>query len=271
MEWLELRELDMGPEGSGQFLQFFEEELIPHIESTYRADPTNRMLMGHSSGGTFALYALLNGADTFNNFIASSPGSAAGWIDSVENYAANQGETTTKLYLSVGDLDAEAVIASVESFDDALVKMGYDELIHKMMVLDGETHLSAAKKEATGEDSLMTRTTQEVFDSHKVAIETLDIEMLMGDYAEDAVLVTLGGALNGKEAILKGFFEATLEQFPDMVITYDQIVCEGDVCLLQWSGKSSNGNIPVGVGVLYIKVGQIQRQVEWFEVVPNEG
>jgi len=142
MEWLELRELDMGPEGSEQFLQFFEEELIPYIESTYRADPANRTLAGHSSGGNFALYALLNAADTFGNFIASSPGAAAGLIDAVENFAANQDETAAKLYLSVGDLDTE-VVAGVQAFDDALVEMDFDGLVHEMMVLDNETHLSA--------------------------------------------------------------------------------------------------------------------------------
>ena len=107
MKWLELRELDMGVDGRENYLQFFEEELIPYIEATYRADPANRTLAGHSSGGNFALYGLLNGANTFSNFIASSPGNIAGLVDSVDNFAANQGGTMTKLYLSVGDLDAK--------------------------------------------------------------------------------------------------------------------------------------------------------------------
>jgi len=143
MDWLELRELDMGPEGRENYLQFFEEELIPHIESIYRADSTNRTLAGHSTGGDFALYGLLNGADTFRNFIASSPCSAAaGLLDTVENFTTNQVETPAKLYLSVGDLDAEACIASVEAFNDALGEMGFEGLDYEMMILDGETHLS---------------------------------------------------------------------------------------------------------------------------------
>jgi len=183
-------------------------------------------------------------------------------------------------------LDAEPVVAGVTAFDDALVEMGSEGLVHEMMVLDGETHLSARPRafnsgmrwlfagdaegtSSTEEDSLMTRTTQEVFDSHKEAIETLNIEKLMADYAEDAVLVTLDGALNGKDAILTGFFQASLEQFPDLAVTYDKIVCEGDVCLLQWSGDTSAATIPVGIGVLVIQDGLIQRQVEWFEVVPK--
>jgi len=281
MKWLELRELDMGTDGRENYLQFFEEELIPYIEAAYRADSANRTLAGHSSGGDFALYGLLNGANTFSNFIASSPGSIAGLIDSVDNFAANEGGTMTKLYLSVGDLDAEGTIAGVEAFDDALDDTSSDGLIHKMAVLDNETHLSARPRAFnngvrwlfagdTEEDALASRTTQEVFDSHQVAIETLDIEKLMADYAEDATLLTVNGPLIGKEAILTGFFQTSLEQFPDMKVTYGEIVCEDDVCLLKWSAEATNGDIPVGIGVLLIQDGLIQRQVEWFEVAPKE-
>ena len=117
----------------------------------------------------------------------------------------------------------------------------------------------------------MNRSTQEVLDSHMEAIETLNIEMLMADYAEDAVLVTPTGAIIGRDAILTDFFQASLSQFPGMTFTYENVVCEDDTCLLQWSGKASNADVPVGIGVLFIQDGLIQRQVEWFEIVPKEG
>ena len=142
MEWLELREMDMGVEGSENFLQFFEEELIPYIEANYRADSANRTLVGHSSGGNFSLYGLLQAADTFSNIIASSPGGAALWMDAIENFTANQGETPAKAYLSVGDLDQEAVVAGVQAFSDALVGLDFEGLAQEMAILDNETHLS---------------------------------------------------------------------------------------------------------------------------------
>jgi uncharacterized protein (TIGR02246 family) len=116
----------------------------------------------------------------------------------------------------------------------------------------------------------MTRTTQEVFDSHREAIETLDLEKLAADYAEDAVLVTLDGSFKGREAILKEFFQAIMAQFPDMKINYDKIAIEADVCLLQWSAEASNVTVPVGLGVLFIQDGLIKRQAEWFQMVPKE-
>ena len=45
----------------------------------------------------------------------------------------------------------------------------------------------------------MTRSTREVFDSHQEAIETGNFEQLAGDYAEDAVLVTMDGSFIGKD------------------------------------------------------------------------
>ncbi|MCB9432460.1 MAG: alpha/beta hydrolase [Ardenticatenaceae bacterium] len=143
MEWVELRDKDMGAGGRQRFLQFFAEELIPHIEATYRTAPTNRTLAGHSSGGDFALYTWINGTGTFSNFIASSPGHVGSFSDSLGELAANRGEGTTRLYVSVGELDAATTVAGEETFAAALAEMDMEGLAYKTAVLDGETHFSA--------------------------------------------------------------------------------------------------------------------------------
>ena len=114
------------------------------------------------------------------------------------------------------------------------------------------------------------RTTEEVFNSHREAIETLNIDMLMADYAEDALFVTENGSFVGREAILTGFFQAMLAQFPDMKINFGKITIEEDLCLIQWTADASAVVIPAGIGVLHIVDGMIQRQVEWFQMVPKE-
>ncbi len=116
----------------------------------------------------------------------------------------------------------------------------------------------------------MTRSTQEVFDSHREAIETLDFEKLAADYAEDAVLVTLDGSFKGREAILTGFFQTMMAQFPDMKINFEKTAYEGDVCLLQWSAEASAITVPVGTAVFIIQDGLIRRQGEWFEIVVRD-
>jgi predicted alpha/beta superfamily hydrolase len=55
-----------------KFLQFLERELVPFIDSNFRTHPY-RLLEGHSLGGLFCTYALMNKPDLFNAFIIQAP------------------------------------------------------------------------------------------------------------------------------------------------------------------------------------------------------
>jgi predicted alpha/beta superfamily hydrolase len=63
--------------GGSAFLQFLEKELISPLDSAYRTKPENRILMGHSFGGYFALFAMLQNLkeqkNIFRSYIAASP------------------------------------------------------------------------------------------------------------------------------------------------------------------------------------------------------
>jgi len=62
-----------GESGGGElFLEFIHEELIPHIDETYRTQPF-RILMGHSSGGLLALHDLVSDRRSFSAHIAIDP------------------------------------------------------------------------------------------------------------------------------------------------------------------------------------------------------
>ena len=58
--------------GAGNFMSFISDELIPKIDEKYRTHDY-KVLVGHSFGGEFATYALLNRPDVFNGYIAISP------------------------------------------------------------------------------------------------------------------------------------------------------------------------------------------------------
>jgi len=58
--------------GAPKFLQFMEEELIPYVESNFRTHPF-RLLEGHSFGGLFSTYALMEKPDIFDAFIIQAP------------------------------------------------------------------------------------------------------------------------------------------------------------------------------------------------------
>jgi predicted alpha/beta superfamily hydrolase len=63
--------------GGRQFLRFVEQELLPYLDRTYHTDTTQRTLMGHSLGGYFTLFALVEalktGRHAFATYVGASP------------------------------------------------------------------------------------------------------------------------------------------------------------------------------------------------------
>jgi len=58
--------------GGAKFMNFIEEELIPHIDSIYPTAPY-RVFSGHSLGGLTVINTLLNNTSLFNAYIAIDP------------------------------------------------------------------------------------------------------------------------------------------------------------------------------------------------------
>ena len=115
----------------------------------------------------------------------------------------------------------------------------------------------------------MARNAQQVFDAHQQAFETGNLEKLMADYADDAVVVTIDGPVIGKEAI-HGFFVSVFKSFPNIQVSFEKTMVEDNTVLLQWSGDSDVATFPHGVATFIVEDGYIQRQTEWFVVVPKQ-
>jgi predicted alpha/beta superfamily hydrolase len=62
-----------GTGGAEAFLEFIERELKPDVAAKFAVDRGNETLFGHSYGGLFTLYALLNQPAAFDTFVAASP------------------------------------------------------------------------------------------------------------------------------------------------------------------------------------------------------
>ena len=58
--------------GADRFIEFFNKELIPFVDSQYRTQPF-RILQSSSWGGVFCLYTALAQPDVFNGYIAATP------------------------------------------------------------------------------------------------------------------------------------------------------------------------------------------------------
>ena len=58
--------------GADKFLGFLKNELIPYVDKTYPSNGDNT-IFGHSFGGLFVMYALLNEPQVFKSYIAADP------------------------------------------------------------------------------------------------------------------------------------------------------------------------------------------------------
>lgn len=98
--------LDLPTSGGGEkFLDFFERELIPHVEKSWRTAPY-RLFFGHSFGGLFAVHALLTRPELFDAVTAVSPGLA--WDGELElrrarEFFANRPTFDKTLVVTVGN------------------------------------------------------------------------------------------------------------------------------------------------------------------------
>jgi predicted alpha/beta superfamily hydrolase len=92
--------------GAGQFLRFLKDELMPVIERDYRAD--RRILVGHSYGGLFGLYAMFEAPDLFDTLIIGSPTLTYGnrfTFGQEEAFAKAHTKLAANVYLFVGELE----------------------------------------------------------------------------------------------------------------------------------------------------------------------
>jgi predicted alpha/beta superfamily hydrolase len=138
-----MRTEENGPAGeANRFLQFLQTELIPHIERTYRTTST-RMLAGHSRGGLFVMYSLLEKPDLFSARFAYSP---ALWRDDDRIIAELEKSLTARnakpafLYLSLGDAENPKMTRAFRKGVNAMRRSAPPLLRWRADITGGATH-----------------------------------------------------------------------------------------------------------------------------------
>ena len=137
--------------GAPVFLKLLADEVLPEIDRRYRTLPHERMLVGNSFGGIFAVYALLTRPDLFERFLIVSPSL---WYDNkmifsvAQRFIAMHHELPVKVFYAVGSEEntpppeGSAMVDDLKSFV-ALMNAGnlagYDA---SLTIFDGETHNS---------------------------------------------------------------------------------------------------------------------------------
>ncbi len=132
--------------GADKFLEFFREELIPYVDSHYHTHPY-RIIVGHSLGGAFAVYALLTQPDVFDAYIAISP--SLGYDNDLLLRKAppileKSPELKKFLFMTVGN--EPRYIPRLEAFSKILEEKAPRGLEWKYTYMEKEDHVSVTHR-----------------------------------------------------------------------------------------------------------------------------
>lgn len=134
------------PGESGQaaaFLAFLSEELLPTLETAYRAKAGDRTLMGMSAGAIFASHVLAVSPELFHRYVIVSPYFVGGQEAVLgEEAAAAKGRKDLKarVFTALGEPELPVASPSWKAYFDALEQPRYPGLTVRREVLKGLDH-----------------------------------------------------------------------------------------------------------------------------------
>ena len=220
--------------GADNFLRFINEELIPHVEKTYRTAPF-RILIGHSFGGLFAIHALVESPNTFDAYIAISP--SLHWddgelVERAEAAFANVEELNKYVFMSIADEGME-MLSNLSRLSEYLRYSGPDGLIWDFRVMEGDDHGTVPIRSTyLGLRMIYPRwrTPRGFFDEPTLAGLQRHYSRLSEEYGyaipvPESRINMLGYMVmgNGDVAGAIEIFELNVEKFPDSANVYDSL------------------------------------------------
>jgi ketosteroid isomerase-like protein len=104
-----------------------------------------------------------------------------------------------------------------------------------------------------------TRTPQEVFQHHAEVLIAGDIDGIVSDYSDDAILITPAGTLHGKDGVRQGF-EKLLSDLPNAEWDVPTQIFEGDVLFIEWNATSKSTKAEDGIDTFVFRDGLIRVQ-----------
>ncbi len=134
--------------GAPAYLDFIRDDLLAEIEGSFNVSTDDRALYGHSLGGLFASYALLNSRGLFQRYIISSPSL---WWDDCKlfeleaAYAQTSNSLEARAFFSVGANEEEPackMVSNLIAFEILLSERNYDGLDFESYIFDDENHVS---------------------------------------------------------------------------------------------------------------------------------
>jgi len=217
--------------GGNNFLNFFQKELIPYVDETYKT--TNyRILFGHSLGGVFATYTMISKPELFNAFIAASPYLAYdNWyvINEAESKLADPSNFERQLFITLGN--EPAYHESLDKFT-SLLEDNTKTLRWDYQIFSDETHGSIPVIS-------ILKGLRYIYSDFQLSMETasLGLEAILKHYSlvqskynytvdiSEATFNVIGYSLlqNGEIDKAIEVFEYNVELYPESANVYDSL------------------------------------------------
>jgi len=127
--------------GADHFLSFLVDELMPHVNANYRTAPYD-ILVGHSFGGLFAVYALLERPDAFDAYVSISPSlwwNDGAMITEAKAFFADNGDASGFLFMTMGD-EGGQMLAGAWELAAVLETMAPESFDWEFALMEEETH-----------------------------------------------------------------------------------------------------------------------------------
>ncbi|GAB3167143.1 alpha/beta hydrolase [Telluribacter humicola] len=144
---------EMNAVGGGKsFHDFIANQLVAYIDTNYNTQKNNRSLLGHSFGGYFSLYALLNQIDSsksvFKNFASASPSLWYNdfYLNQLTDKLTNRNNRDTlNIFMAVGGLeDSTWNIAPVRELGNSILSADIKDIEFQYKVYSDLAHMDIA-------------------------------------------------------------------------------------------------------------------------------
>ena len=111
------------------------------------------------------------------------------------------------------------------------------------------------------------RSPEEVFAHHGQSLGAEDLEEIISDYSDDAILIVQGKVYRGHDGA-RQVFTQLLSEVPQAQWELGTTFAE-DVLYLEWKAKSKGGHVDDGVDTFIFSAGQIRVQTVSYTVLPG--
>ncbi|WP_329138278.1 nuclear transport factor 2 family protein [Streptomyces sp. NBC_01476] len=115
------------------------------------------------------------------------------------------------------------------------------------------------------DETARVRTSEEVYASHGAALMAEDLDGLVANFADDAVIITPSGVKHGKEGARANFTQLFTD-LPKADWTMDTTLFGGDILFLEWKADSAINQAAHGVDTFVIRDGLIHAQTVRYEL-----